>query len=90
MGSHQASIDICLDLIGDFSHYPKWNDEAFLLIAQNFYKMGEFFQSKSTLESIIENSPSEETVKRAKSLLDIIIEEEIQAKIENSESDSIE
>lgn len=90
LGAYQKSIDLSLELIGRYSHYPEWNDAAFLLIARNFYAMEEYFQSKSTLESIIANSPSENTVASAKELLKKVKEKEKVKTEPEFKSDSIE
>ncbi len=92
LGDYQKSTDLALELIGKYSYYPEWNDASFLLIAKNFYAMEEYFQARSTLESIIANSPSEMTVKSAKELLTKVKEKEV-VEIENEndiKTDSIE
>ncbi len=90
LGDYQKSIDMCLDLVGRFSQYPKWNDASFLLIAQNFYLMGEYFQARSTLESIIANSPSASTVKEAQIILQKVLEKEIVEPENDIDNDSID
>ncbi len=90
LGAYQKSIDLSLELIGKYSHYPVWNDAAFLLIAKNFFAMEEYFQARSTLESIIANSPSEKTVLAAKELLSRVMEKESIEALEEINSDSIE
>lgn len=90
LGDYQKSIDLSLDLISRFSHYPEWNDRAFLLIAENFFLMEEYFQSRSTLESIIANSPNEETVAGAKKLLEKVAEKEMIRTEPEMENDTIE
>lgn len=52
-----------------YGAYSEWLDKAFLLVADNFVKMEEFFQARATLESIIDNSVSELTVSKATSRL---------------------
>jgi TolA-binding protein len=90
LGDYQKSIDMSLDLISRFSHYPEWNDRAFLLIAENFFLMEEYFQSRSTLESIIANSPNVETVRQAKELLAKVAEKEVLETEKVIENDTIE
>jgi tetratricopeptide (TPR) repeat protein len=46
--------------------YDDWLGRSFLLIADNFIAMEEFFQAKATLNSIIEKSPHKESVEKAK------------------------
>lgn len=89
IGAYQESVDASLDLIAKYSSYPIWLDNAFILIAENFIKMEEFFQARSTLESIIANSPSDETVNRAKELLEDLQEIENAQELIEIENDSI-
>jgi TolA-binding protein len=42
-------------LITDFDAYDEWVGKSFLLLADNYLAMGETFQAKETLQSLIEN-----------------------------------
>jgi tetratricopeptide (TPR) repeat protein len=77
LAEFKTSTETCIDLIARFGQFGNWNDAAFLRIAENFYQMEEYFQARSTLESIIANSPSAETVKKAKQLLKEVEQKEI-------------
>ena len=55
-----------------FGGKNKWLDQSYLLIADNYVAMGESFQAKATLKSIIEHSPNKETVAIAKDKLALI------------------
>jgi tetratricopeptide (TPR) repeat protein len=48
-----------------YGMYTEWLDKAFLLVAENFIAMKEYFQAKATLQSIIDNSADTNTVKKA-------------------------
>ena len=87
LAEFKESIQTCLDLISAFSHYAEWNDKSFLLIADNFIGLEDLFQARSTLESIIENSPSDTTVEEARKKLLIVQEKE---ELMNQMTDSIE
>ena len=45
--------------------YTEWLDKGFLLVAENFIAMKEYFQAKATLQSIIDNSSNTQTVQSA-------------------------
>ncbi len=77
LAEFRNSIETCLDLVSGFSQYAYWNDQAFLLVADNFLGLNDLFQARATLESIIENSPSEETVSRAREKLALVSEKEM-------------
>ena len=56
-----------------YAGYAEWLDKAFLLVADNFIAMEEYFQAKATLESIITNSESELTVSKATSRMEALL-----------------
>ena len=63
---YQPSLDKLFELNASYSIYEKWLGKSFLLIADNYLAMGEDFQAKATLQSIIENSPETDIVDKAK------------------------
>ncbi len=73
---YKKSVDLCFDLISKYSYIPEWNDKAFLLVAKNYIYMGENFRARATLESIIANTPREETIAKANQLLKTLREKE--------------
>lgn len=85
---YQESIDQLFLLNSNFSMYEYWLGKSFLLIADNYLEMGEDFQAKATLESVVGNSPIEEIVDQAK--LKLLILEEKAAELENVEMDTLE
>ena len=52
---YKASLDTCFKLKGRFESYDYWVVKAFILIADDYQALGNSFQAKATLESIIEN-----------------------------------
>lgn len=58
---HQESLDILFDLNARFGSYSDWIDKSYLLIADNYIAIGELFQAKATLRSIVQHSQNEET-----------------------------
>lgn len=59
-----------------YGMYTEWLDKAFLLVAENFIAMKEYFQAKATLQSIIDNSADENTIKTATDRYDWVTNEE--------------
>ena len=66
---HSQSIEMLYELNKNFSIYENWLGESFLLIADNYIAMDETFQAEATLNSVIENSPLEDIVTRARQKL---------------------
>ncbi len=85
---YQESTDKLFQLNSNFSIYELWLGKSFLLIADNYLAMGEDFQAKATLRSVIENSPVEEIVDQAQLVL-LILEEKVE-EMENTELDTLE
>lgn len=54
---HKSSNEVLVELISSFAVYTEWVGKAFLLMADNYEAMGEVFQAKGTLKSLIENFP---------------------------------
>ncbi|HET8859646.1 tetratricopeptide repeat protein [Marivirga sp.] len=73
---YQESINTLFELNKIFGSYPQWLGKSFLLIADNYYSMGEIFQAKATLNSIIENAESKVLKDEAQLKLDKIEKEE--------------
>ncbi len=69
LAEYKASTETCLELVSEFNQYAYWNDQAFLLIADNFLGLDDVFQARATLESIIQNSPDPTTVDQAREQL---------------------
>ncbi|MDN5213587.1 tetratricopeptide repeat protein [Fulvivirgaceae bacterium BMA12] len=63
--SYQRSIETLIDLNTNFGVYENWIGESFLLIADNYVALQEYFQAEATLNSVIEKSPVEDVVQRA-------------------------
>ncbi|WMN10965.1 tetratricopeptide repeat protein [Marivirga salinae] len=83
---YQESINTLFELNKNFGSYAKWLGKSFLLIADNYFAMGEIFQAKATLNSIIENSDSRVLKDEAKLKLDIIEQSEGDKKSEQDSS----
>jgi tetratricopeptide (TPR) repeat protein len=89
--NYQESINTLFELNKNFGTYSKWIGKSFLLIADNYFAMGEIFQAKATLNSIIENSDSRVLKDEAQLKFDIIQETEGDARAErDSTTNTIE
>ncbi len=75
-GNYRQSNETLYDLNNNFSMYEKWIGKSFLLLADNFISMGETFQAKATLNSVITKSPDSVIVALAKKKLNIITSQE--------------
>ncbi|HEY9490076.1 MAG TPA: tetratricopeptide repeat protein, partial [Chryseosolibacter sp.] len=61
---YKQSYETLLSLTEDFSGYEEWVGKAYLLMADNFLAMDQVFQARATLQSLVDNFPSQ-TVKDA-------------------------
>lgn len=84
----QESIDKLFELNSNFSIYERWLGMSFLLIADNYLAIGEDFQAKATLQSVIDNSPIDEIIDQAE--LKLLTLEEKAKEMENTELDTLE
>ncbi|MFN8308756.1 MAG: tetratricopeptide repeat protein [Chitinophagales bacterium] len=54
-GEYKASLDTCFKMKNRFGSYEYWMVKDFILISDNYFALGNAFQAKATLESIIDN-----------------------------------
>jgi TolA-binding protein len=71
-GDFDGSIIEMQNLSQNYGDFIEWYEKAFLLISKNYISKKDVFMAKATLNSIIENSESAETVSEAKQLLNSI------------------
>lgn len=62
---YDKALNQLFKLNKELGYYPEWTDKAFLLIADCYIAKDELFQAKATLQSIIDHSKSEETIRLA-------------------------
>lgn len=64
---HQKSITACYRVADETPSEDRWVAKSFILIADNYIGLGELFQAKATLESVIENykGPDKSIIKEA-------------------------
>ncbi|MCS5489631.1 tetratricopeptide repeat protein [Algoriphagus limi] len=68
-GQIEQSNESIFEMSGPFADFGYWYGQMFLLIADNYQQLGEAFQAKATLESIVENATDEEVRKIAQEKL---------------------
>ncbi len=73
---YDRSERLVFDLVKEFSAYPYWKVKGFILLADVYAAKEDFFQAKSTLESVIQNVTDSALVKEAKAKLEMINAEE--------------
>jgi TolA-binding protein len=61
---YNQSIETLISLSNDFSEYQDWVGRAFLLLADNYVGLNNLFQAKGTLQSLVDDFPSD-SVKEA-------------------------
>ena len=61
---YTQSIETLISLSNDFSEYQDWVGKAFLLLADNYVGLNNLFQAKGTLQSLVDDFPSD-SVKEA-------------------------
>lgn len=71
-GKYQESLDTLFSFNSRFGSYGLWIDKSYLLIADNYVEMGELFQAKATLRSIIQHSEDPKARARAQERLSSI------------------
>lgn len=87
---YRKSLETLFDLNSKFANYEFWLGKSFLLIADNYIALEEYFQAKATLESVVEHSPDDEVVKEAKIRLQKLEEMTVEPEKEESVPDTLE
>ncbi len=73
----------------DFGAYTDWVGKSYLLLADNYIALGEIFQAKGTLNSLIDNFPKPLIKERAKEKLKKLEEDESKKQALQMEKDSL-
>jgi tetratricopeptide (TPR) repeat protein len=77
LGDYTNSNEALYDIPEQYGMYTEWLDKGFLLVAENFIAMKEYFQAKATLQSIIDNSSNTQTVESATDRYEWVSNEEV-------------
>ena len=56
---YKESIESLIGLNNDFNVYEDWVGKSYILLADNYVALEDYFQAKGTLKSVIENFPVE-------------------------------
>ncbi|MEQ8574035.1 MAG: tetratricopeptide repeat protein, partial [Fulvivirga sp.] len=86
---YQKSIEALIALNNNFNAYTEWVGKGYMLLAEDYLALGDIFQAKGTLKSIVENFPLEFYKTRAKQKLaeiDKMVSEENSATTNSSDS----
>jgi tetratricopeptide (TPR) repeat protein len=75
-GKFQETRESGLYLQNTYPTYNRWKAQAFLVVARADYALGDNFQAKGVLESLISNSEFPDITRQARELLDKILKEE--------------
>ncbi len=86
---YKQCYETLISLNSDFAAYPDWVGKSFLLLADNYLAMGDAFQAKGTLNSLIDNFPQESIKLLAKQKLKKITDEEVN-KQKNVKADTVD
>lgn len=68
-GDFVGSNELIFDYAEGFSAYDHWYGSMFLLLADNYIQLGEVFQAKATLQSILDQSTDARVKEKAASTL---------------------
>ncbi|MCM0041891.1 MAG: tetratricopeptide repeat protein [Algoriphagus sp.] len=68
-GDFVGSNELIFDYAETFSSYDYWYGSMFLLLAENYIQLGEVFQAKATLQSILDQSTDATVKEKAASTL---------------------
>jgi TolA-binding protein len=60
------------DLVKKYPSYDHWKAKAFILLGDVYVQMGDLFQAKATLQSVVNNSDEADLVTEAQQRLDAI------------------
>jgi len=86
---NKQCYETLVSLNTDFAAYPEWVGKSFLLLADNYLAMGDVFQAKGTLNSLIDNFPQENVKVIARDKLKRISDEEMK-KQKQLQADSVD
>lgn len=66
---NKLSLEVLFDMAGRHSSQSKWIGKAFILISDNYFALGEIYQAKATLLSIVEKAGDQSLIDEAKEKL---------------------
>jgi TolA-binding protein len=87
--SYKQCYETLVSLNNDFAAYEDWVGKSYLLLADNFAAMGDIFQAKGTLQSLVDHFPQQAVKDEAKRKLRLLEEQQLEQK-PVPERDSVE
>jgi TolA-binding protein len=87
---YKKSIERLISFASNFSSYDEWVGKSYLLIADNYIALKDYFQAKGTLQSLIEHFPKENVKARAREKLKEVEKLQQQAAEQKPVTDSLE
>jgi TolA-binding protein len=86
---HKQCYETLVKLPTDFPSYTEWVGKSYLLLSDNYLAMGDSFNAKAALKSLIDNFPLESIKRIAKEKLNKMDEAELK-KIEKIKTDTVD
>jgi TolA-binding protein len=86
---HKQCYETLVSLPTDFSSYTEWVGKSYLLLSDNYLAMGDSFNAKAALKSLIDNFPLENIKRAAKEKLSKMDEAELK-KVEKVKADTVD
>ncbi len=84
-GLYDSSNASVFWMIDNLPSYKSWRFKALLILADNYWKLGDAFQANYTLDFIIDENYSDEVTSRAKTLKEEILRAEEQQKLKDEQ-----
>ena len=78
---YKLCYETLISLNRDFSTYTDWVGKSFLLLEEYYIAMGDLFQAKATLKSLIDNFPQEQVKIVARERLKKLEDEELKKQV---------
>jgi TolA-binding protein len=85
LGNYEESEKAAFDLINQVPSYDYWIAKSFILLADDYVKLGNNRQAKYTLQSIIDNYEGADLVKQAQDKMNVILENEKQEELKKQQ-----
>lgn len=78
------------ELIDKYASYKEWVTKSFLLLADNYLKLGDSYQAKITLQYVIDKSGQEQYQQIAQKKLDEILAKEVEKEMSKPKAGEVE
>lgn len=79
LGNYKQSLEALFVLTKQFTDYPIWVNQGFLLMADDYIALHETFQAKATLQSIIDHATDATLVQQAQEKLQALVQQQTEA-----------